>query len=334
MPMSTPRISYLLVNYNGGPLLSEALESISRQTVDDHEVIVIDNGSQDKSWDIPFFNRPGWQMERLGRNAGFSEANNIAYARSRGSIIALVNNDVILDPTWAEKTLEAFEDPDVHAVACRLLQMRNPGYLDSAGFDAYTCCTTEGWRDMPAGNFTGKAHEPFGPIASAAAYRRAAIEQVGLFHPEYFAYYEDTDLAMRLALFGLRCRYLDDAIGYHLGSATGKQYSDFHRYHLRRNVELLYWVNMVGSLVWWHLASHLAYEAFAFAGMMFRGQGPVFWRAKRDAFKMVPWIRRERKTLREQLRKTVGIAAAKRMLGRRIKPFSHALFRRENIRKF
>ncbi len=332
--MPTPRISYLLVNYNGGPLLSEALESISRQTVTDHEVIVIDNGSQDKSWEIPFFNRPGWQLERLQRNAGFSEANNIAFARSRGSIIALVNNDVILDPCWAEKILKAFEDPEVFGVACRLLQMRNPGFLDSAGFDTYTCCTTDGWRDLPAGNFDGKTHEPFGPIASAAAYRRQGIERVGLFHPDYFAYYEDTDLAMRLALFGLRCRYQNEAIGYHLGSATGKQYSDFHRYHLRRNVELMYWVNMVGSLAWRHLASHLGYEAFAFLGMLVRGQGSVFWRAKRDAFKMIPWIRQQRKLLRERLRTTIGLPKAKRLLQNRLKPFSHTLMRRENIHRF
>jgi GT2 family glycosyltransferase len=331
--MSNPLVSYLLINYNGGPLLSEALESISRQTVTDHEVIVIDNGSQDKSWDIPYFNRPGWQLERLERNAGFSEANNIAFARSRGSIIALINNDVILDRRWAEKTVAAFEDPEVAAVACRLLQTRNPGFLDSAGFDAYTCCTTESWRELRASHFDKESHKPFGPVASAAAYRRFALERVGLFHSEYFAYYEDTDLAMRLALFGMKCRYLNDAVGYHLGSATGRQYSDFHRYHLRRNVELLYWVNMVGSLVWRHLASHLAYEVFAFIGMLLRGQGSVFWRAKRDAFKMIPWIREQRKLLRERLRTTVGLPSAQRTLQGRLKPFSHAFFRGENIRK-
>ncbi len=332
--MPPPRISYLLVNYNGGPLLSEALESINRQTVNDHEVIVIDNGSQDRSWDLAFFDRPGWQLERLNRNAGFSEANNIAFERSRGSIVALVNNDVILDPSWAERVLEAFEDPEVSAIGCRLLQTRNPGFLDSAGFNAYTCCTTEGWRDLPANHFNGRTHEPFGPVASAAAYRRLAIERAGLFHTEYFAYYEDTDLAMRLTLFGLRSRYLNEAVGYHLGSATGKQFSDFHRYHLRRNVELLYWVNMVGSLVWRHLASHLVYEAFAFVGMLFRGQGMVFLKAKRDALRMIPWIRRQRRLLRERLQTSVGLLRARRNLQARLKPFSRAVLRGENIGKF
>lgn len=332
--MPCPRLSFLLVNFNGGPLLSDALGSISRQTFTDYEVIVIDNGSIDRSWDIPFFGRPGWVLERLDRNAGFSEANNLAYARSRGPIIALINNDVVLDPHWAERIIQAFETPQVAAVACRLVQTRNPGFLDSAGFDTFTCCTTEGWRELPAGFFAGKRHEPFGPVASAAAYRREAIEKVGLFHPEYFAYYEDTDLAMRLALFGFQCRYLDDAIAYHLGSATGKQYSNFHRYHLRRNVEFLYWVNMVGTLALANLPSHFLYELFAFLGMLFRAQGAVFWRAKRDALKMIPWIRRERKRLRARLKESVGISQSKQNLAAGLKSFWDAFFRGKNIGKF
>ncbi len=332
--MDRPLVSFLIVNYNGGPLLSDALGSISRQTLREYEVIVVDNGSVDRSWDTPFFQQEGWLLERLERNTGFAEANNLAFARSQGSIIALVNNDVVLDPAWAEKIAESFDDPEVGGVACRLLQMRNPGFVDSAGFDAFTCCTTESWRELPATYFDQRPHQPFGPVASAAAYRRTALEQVGLFHPEYFAYYEDTDLAMRLVLFGLRCRYVHEAIGYHLGSATGKQYSNFHRYHLRRNVELLYWVNMVGSLAWRNLASHLVYELFAFLGMLVRGQGSVFWRAKRDAARMVGWIRRERKLLREKLEAAGGMAQAQRHLNRNLKSFWRTFFRGENVGRF
>ncbi len=186
--MPNPLLSFLIVNYNGGPLLSDALGSISRQSFKDYEVIVVDNGSIDRSWDLPFFERKGWSLERLERNTGFAEANNIALARSHGSLIALINNDVVLDPAWAEKVARSFDDPQVGGVACRLLQMRNPGFLDSAGFDAFTCCTTESWRELPASCFDHREHQPFGPVASAAAYRRAALDRVGMFHREYFAY--------------------------------------------------------------------------------------------------------------------------------------------------
>jgi len=328
--MPVPMLSFLVVNYNGGGLLAETLESISHQTFTDYEVIVVDNGSQDRSWDSSLLQRENWSLVRLERNAGFSEANNIAFCRSRGAVIALINNDVVLAPDWAEQVRRAFEDPAVASVACRLLQKRNPEHLDSAGFDIYTCGTTLGWYGLPADCFDGKPHRPFGPVASAAAYRRSAIDQVGLFHREYFAYYEDTDLAMRLALFGLECRYLHNAVGYHLGSATGKRYSDFHRYYLRRNIEFIYWVNEVGALAWKHLPAHVAYEFISFVGMLFCGQGGVFLRAKWHALRMVKWICRQRLALKKSLGAAVGLRAAKMNLDGKFKPFWQVFIRGEN----
>jgi glycosyltransferase involved in cell wall biosynthesis len=200
--MPTPRLSFIVLNLNGGPLLREALQSIERQTFTDYEVLVVDNGSYDRSWDLQCLARPGWYLLRLETNRGFSEGNNIAFARATGAVIALINNDVILDPDWAARIMDAFADPQVAFAACRLVQRRHPERLDSAGFDLYACITTKVWMGKPAETFTDRNHDPFGPVAAAAAYRRSALEETGLFHPEYFAYYEDTDLAIRLVLFG------------------------------------------------------------------------------------------------------------------------------------
>lgn len=331
--MTSPALTYIVVNLNGGPLLAEALESIARQTLADHEVIVVDNGSTDRSWDLPVFRRPGWRLERLDRNVGFAEANNLAAGFARGALLALVNNDVTLACDWAEKVIAAFADPDVAAVATRLLQKRDPSRLDSAGFDAFTCGATTSWRDEPANRFHGRDHEPFGPVASAAAYRRTAFETVGGFHAEYFAYYEDTDLAMRLRLHGLRTRYLEDAVGHHLGSATGSAQSDFQRYHLRRNIELLYWTNMVGALALKHLPAHLVYEAAVFAAMAARGQAGVFLKAKRDAVRMAGWIWKARRALRERLRADGALRDARARLESGVKPTWEALGRAGNLEK-
>jgi GT2 family glycosyltransferase len=324
--MPAPRLSFLILNYNGGDLLRSALESIERQTFTDFEVIVVDNGSQDGSWDLPCFQRANWLLLRQPANTGFAEGNNIAFARSRGALVALVNNDTVLAPDWAEKVAAAFEDPAVGSVACRK--------LDSAGFDLYACVTTLSWTGRPADQFTGREHRPFGPVAAAAAYRRAALEQCGLFHPEFFAYYEDTDLAMRLVLFGRQCRYCNDALAWHLGSATGRQFSAFHRHHLRRNVELVYWINMAGASAWRHLPGHLLYELMAFAGMLARGQGLVFVEAKLAALRMAPWIRRERQALADKLGRTPGLRAARRNLESRLKPFLKVFGRGENAARF
>ena len=332
--MPTPRLSFIVLNLNGGPLLREALQSIERQTFTDYEVLVVDNGSHDRSWDLPCFARPGWYLLRLETNRGFSEGNNIAFARATGAVIALVNNDVVLDSNWAARVMDAFADPQVAFAACRLVQRRHPERLDSAGFDLYACITTKVWMGKPAERFTDRDHDPFGPVAAAAAYRRSALEETGLFHPEYFAYYEDTDLSMRLVLFGHRGRYVDAARAQHWGSGTGKALSDFQRYHLRRNVEFVYWVDMVGYLALKHAFGHVVYETLAGLGMLFKGQGRVFLLAKLDALRMAGWIFRERRALRRRLADRVGLRAAQRRLESRLRPFWEVLCREENRTKW
>lgn len=332
--MSNPKLSFLVVNFNGGPLLREALESIERQTFTDYEVIVVDNGSADNSWGVPMFSRENWSLIRLDRNSGFSEGNNIAFQRSRGAVIALINNDVVLDPEWAGHVVAAFDDPEIGSVATRLLQKSDPSRLDSAGFDVYSCGTTMGWGGLPANALDGKLHQPFGAVAAAAAYRRSALEKTGLFHPEYFAYYEDTDLGMRLSLFGYGCRYLDAACGTHRGSATGRLFSDFHRFHLRRNIEYLFWVNMIGRLAWKYLPGHALYELLAWLGMVARRQGLVFWKAKLAAVRKLAWIVRERRALRSALEKSLGATKAQRNLEARFLPYRGVFCRQENELKF
>jgi len=309
------KVSFLIVNWNSGDLLRTCLASLDRQTFRDFEVVVVDNGSQDGSCDVPSLDAPGRHVIRAKTNLGFSEANNEAFRQSTGAYIVLLNNDVTLEPDWTERVVRHLDaHPGTASVACRLMQQHEPRRLDSAGFAWYTCGTVFAWYGWPAGAPAQTGHRILGPVAAAAAYRRTALEQTGLFHPAFFAYYEDTDLAARLALWGHRCDYLPDAVGHHLGSATGRRHSDFHRYHLRRNIEFVYWLNMQGGLAWSCLLPHLAYEALAFAGMLWRGQGRVFLRAKRDAWRQRAWLRSERRRLREALDRSLGLAQAVRNL--------------------
>jgi GT2 family glycosyltransferase len=156
-------------------------------------------------------------------------------------------------------------------------------------------------------------------VASAALYRRSALEDVGLFHSEYFCYYEDTDLAVRLVLHGYSTVYVHAAVAYHRGSHTGVKSSDFHVYHLRRNAEYLYWSDMIGMNALWHLPFHLLHETLAFGAAVRHGQGAVVLRAKRDALKNTDFILRARTALVERLRVSGKLAASHRELARHMR---------------
>ncbi len=299
--MPEPQVTFIVVNFNGGAMLRDCLDSLVAQSNTAFEVIVVDNGSKDRSAELPHFSKPGWRLIALADNQGFSRANNIAFEQSRAPFVALINNDVTLAPDWTEQMLRAFDDPRVGSAACRLVQHARPEWLDSAGFAYFTCATTTTWKGLPADAFRGKNHRPFGAVASAALYRRSALEKTGLFHDRYFAYYEDTDLSIRLRLHGYDCAYVDEAVGRHVGSATGKRQSPFHVYQLRRNVEWLFAVNMVGSLAFRYAVPHFIYESLAFAGALAAGRLGSFLRAKRDAFAAASWIRKQRAALRRSL---------------------------------
>ena len=145
-------------------------------------------------------------------------------------------------------------------------------------------------------------------------YRRSAIEQAGFFHDRYFAYYEDTDLALRLILHGYECAYVHEAVAVHRGSATGVRQSRFHVFHLRRNIEYLFWVDMVGSLAWRFLLPHLIYETIAFGGALLKGQGLTVLRAKAAVMRNIGWVFAERRKLRDLLVTNDCLDDAKRRL--------------------
>jgi GT2 family glycosyltransferase len=77
--------------------------------------------------------------------------------------------------------------------------------------------------------------EVFGPCAGAALYRRAMLDEIGLFDEDFFAYLEDVDLAWRARLAGWRCLYVPAARVYHIHSATAVEGSPFKNRLLGRN---------------------------------------------------------------------------------------------------
>jgi len=315
--MTPPSVSILIVNMNGGDLLRTCLDSLKKQKWQDFEVIVVDNGSSDGSCDIPDLRTdPRYTLISLDRNAGFSEANNLAYSQAKGEFVVLLNNDVELHESWLGNMVKAAEPEYVGSVACQLRQKNAPHLLDSVGFQLFFNGSTESAHGIPWENFYHKEHQPYGAVASAALYKRSAIDALGvLFHPEYFAYYEDTDLAIRLRLFGYMTAYAHEAIGWHVGSATGQKRSAFHGYHLRRNIEYLFWVDFSAIHILRYGWAHFLSETAAFFDLLFRGKAGVFFRAKRDALLRVGWMRQQRRSLWANIDTPHRRQAEKRVLG-------------------
>lgn len=190
--------------------------------------MLVDNGSSDNSVELARRELPGVRVVELGRNLGFGPAINRAVAEAPGDPVILLNNDAVPEPRFVEALLDGLGE-GVDSVAGVLLQERAPELIDSAGVVAdATLMGFDYLHGEPVGAAKAAA-DPLGPTGGAALYRREALERVGGFDERIFLYYEDLDLALRIAAAGGRCRLAPEARALHaysasLGAASARKY--------------------------------------------------------------------------------------------------------------
>jgi GT2 family glycosyltransferase len=299
------KIAGVVVNWNGGALLNECLQSLATQRRPPDHVIVVDNGSTDNSLELASGCLRTAELIKLPSNEGFAKANNIAVRAARGfDAFALLNPDAVADEGWLEALAHAAEvDSTAASFASQIRLAESPELLDGAG-DSYHV-SGRAWRNGHRRRWTewpGAIMEVFAPCAAAALYRREPFEEVGGFDEAYFCYFEDVDLGFRLRLHGYRSIYVPAAIVKHVSSASSGYRSNFAVYHGERNAVWTFVKDMPGPLFWIYLPQHLALNVAALFYYPSRGQGRVVLKAKLDALRGLPSVVRRRQAVQRQRR--------------------------------
>jgi len=256
-------VSIIVPNWNGRAHLERCLESLQAQTCPDFEVVVVDNGSTDGSPELVAQRFPAVRLIRQATNLGFAAGSNAGIQATSSEFVATLNNDAWAEPAWLAELVQVMEEhPQVGACASKMLLASRPGTLDSAGIIADRAGIT--WNRRSGEPDTGQSAAPmevFGACAGAALYRRAMLEDVGLFGEDFFCYLEDADLAWRARLRGWRCLYVPTAVVHHAHSATGREGSAFKNRLLGRNKVWLIARNYPAPQVWLYLPAIIAYDA-------------------------------------------------------------------------
>jgi len=217
-----------VVNRDGGGALFRALASLERQEGVVLGVVVIDNASDPAERERIAREAPAARVVGFSRNLGFAGGANEGIARTRSPYVLLVNNDAVLEPDYAARLAARLELDERLAGGQGLVLSADGRRVDSAGFE---------WngRGEAVPVLHGAAAErapgaPFavpGVSATAALYRREALETVArgtsVFADDFFAYYEDVDLSLRLARAGWRFVCDPAAVARHEGSRTGRR---------------------------------------------------------------------------------------------------------------
>lgn len=236
-PTTRARASVVIPNWNGRELLDRCLASLRAQTRSDFEVVVVDNGSDDDSVDFVRESYPGVSIVSLDANRGFARAVNEGLRRFSGEYVALLNNDVVVEPAWLAELIACAErHPRAAAVAPKLLVHGTDDVIDSAG-DILTCwfrAYSRGHGEIDRGQYDLEA-EVFSASGAASLWRTAVLDDVGLFDEDYFFAYEDVDLGFRARLRGYECWYAPSAVAHHRGGATSRGAAEFTYRHATTN---------------------------------------------------------------------------------------------------
>jgi GT2 family glycosyltransferase len=211
-------VTVIMPVWNRRELLEASLRGLRGQTQAAAEVLVVDDGSQDGSAELA--EGMGARVIRMGAHGGFARAVNGGIREARTPLVAMVNNDVELAPDWLEKLLAGLEAAAWFATG-RILQASDRLRID-ATYDVL-CRGGTAWR-VGHGCLDGppfrEGREIWSPPFTAALFRAALFEKVGLLDERFESYLEDVDFGLRCALAGCAGRYVPDAVAWHQGSAT------------------------------------------------------------------------------------------------------------------
>lgn len=239
--MSEKKVTIIIPNYNGMSFMEPCMAALARQTCQDFDVLVVDNGSTDGS--VAWLREQNIPSVFLEENTGFSGAVNTGIRSVHTPFVILLNNDTEAEPDYVRQLLRAIEgSPKIFSVSPKMIQMHHRELMDDAG-DMYSIM---GWAyQRGVGQEIGRYDRPchvFSACAGAAIYRREVFDEIGDFDEMHFAYLEDIDVGYRAKIAGYYNRYCPQAVVYHVGSGTsGSKYNSFKvKLAARNNVYLNY----------------------------------------------------------------------------------------------
>jgi hypothetical protein len=297
-PSDAPRVSIVIVTWNGLPLLQQCLPSVVATDYPNLEIIVADNASSDGSAEWIEATHPSVTVVRHPENWAFARGNNAALAHARGDYVLLLNNDVEVPPGWLGPLVATMEaHPDVGAVQPKLLQHDVRSQFEYAGgsggfLDRFGYPFTRGRIFFTLEEDQGQYDDPrdvFWATGAALLLRRRALDDVGLLDEQFWMHMEEIDLCWRLWRLGWRVRVEPRSTVYHIGGGSLPQGDPRKTYYNFRNSLLMLYKNLPPAVWRRFFPARAALDGLAALRALLRGRWSechAILRAYRDAHRL------------------------------------------------
>lgn len=217
-----PKVFIVILNYNGKEFLTNCLKSIFKVNYPDFSVVVVDNNSQDGSFESAKLKFGRAFFIRNEENLGFSVASNIGirFSLERGAdYVLLLNNDTEVESDFLTKLIEVGEKNPQIGLLSPLIYTENKARIWFSG-------ASINWFRMKVISRKEKITQSliYSQLISRCAMlvKKDVFKKLGLFDEDFFNYWEDADFCYRSSQEGFRSVIVPQSIIYHLSQDQNK----------------------------------------------------------------------------------------------------------------
>lgn len=227
--MNYPKVSIIILNWNGLEDTIECLESLRKITYPNYEVIVMDNASSGD--DVRILREQYGEYIHVianDQNYGYPEGNNIGmrYALGKGAdYLLLLNNDTVVDSEFLTEMVKVAEsDPSIGIAGSKVYYYHYPNRIQSAGgqirwwlgiIEVY-----EAKEDV--GQYDDIAERDF-VYGTSILIKKAVVDKIAFLDPYYFFGVEEYDYCTQAKLAGFKIIYVPQSKIWHkVGASKAK----------------------------------------------------------------------------------------------------------------
>jgi GT2 family glycosyltransferase len=201
------KVSLYVPCYNAEPYLAPVLEGIFAQTLRPDEVLVVDDGSKDRTVEIAA--RFPVTVIRHERNRGLAAARNTAFQQARNELVAALDSDCVPQPDWLERLAACLEEPKIAAAGGKLIEAVQESIADR-------------WRAAHVGQDRGDEPLRNPPLVfgNNILLRKSVVMKAGGYDERLATNGEDLDMSTRIGALGHDTYYDPGAVVHHLRRDT------------------------------------------------------------------------------------------------------------------
>ncbi|HLB60130.1 MAG TPA: glycosyltransferase family 2 protein [Patescibacteria group bacterium] len=233
-------VSVIVLNYNGKDLTAECIESVLKTNYPRYDIVLVDNCSTDDSYKYfkaKYKSNPKITVLKTDRNRQFTGGFNFGARHAEGDTIALLSNDIVVDPEWITEMI-AVQETDKYLVQPKILSYDNRRIIDVAGgsYNIFGIGSAIGRGTVDTGQYDYVKQLDY-TCATMIMINRLFFLKLGGYDEWFVSHYEDVDLCLRAKKHGGSCVFAWKSKLYHKGSITYKRYVTNEKvlYDIRKN---------------------------------------------------------------------------------------------------